>query len=179
MAVDAADPRRGRRSRRPACTPDLVVIGPEDPLVAGVVDALQDRGHLAFGPVAAAARLEGSKKWMKDVLASAGVPTARYRTFGVDDERAAFAFLDSLAAPYVVKTDGLAAGKGVIVTESLADARDAVRSYLSGAAFGDAGRTCVIEEALHGPEVSLFVLCDGRDAVPIALAQDHKRVVRR
>ncbi len=155
--------------------PELVVIGPEDPLVGGVVDELGARGHLAFGPCAAAARLEGSKKWMKDVLAGAGVPTARYRTFGPADQDGAFAFLDALTGPYVVKTDGLAAGKGVIVTDSIADARDAVRAYLSGEAFGDAGRTCVIEEALHGPEVSLFVLCDGRDAVPIALAQDHKR----
>jgi phosphoribosylamine--glycine ligase len=154
---------------------DLVVVGPEDPLVAGVVDALTDRGRLAFGPVAAAARLEGSKRWMKDVLASAGVPTAGYRAFGSGEEPAALAFLESLAGAYVVKTDGLAAGKGVVVTESLAEARDAVRSYLSGDAFGDAGRTCVIEEGLHGPEVSFFVLCDGRDAVPIAVAQDHKR----
>jgi phosphoribosylamine---glycine ligase len=155
---------------------DLVVVGPEDPLVAGVVDAVTEGGRLAFGPRAAAARLEGSKKWMKAVLASAGVPTAGYRSFESGDEAAALAFVESLAAPYVVKTDGLAAGKGVVVTESIADARDAVRSYLSGDAFGDAGRTCVIEEGLHGPEISLFVLCDGRDAVPIALAQDHKRV---
>jgi phosphoribosylamine--glycine ligase len=154
---------------------DLVVVGPEDPLVAGVVDALTEHGRLAFGPGAAAARLEGSKKWMKDVLASAGVPTAAYRAFGSDDEPAALAFLESLAGAYVVKTDGLAAGKGVVVTESLAEARDAVRAYLSGDAFGDAGRTCVIEEGLAGPEISLFVLCDGRDAVPLALAQDHKR----
>ena len=156
--------------------PDLVVIGADDPLVAGVVDAVTARGHLAFGPTRAAARLEGSKAWMKEVLAHAGVPTASYRTFGSGDEDAAFAWLASLAAPYVVKTDGLAQGKGVVVTDSLADARDAVRAYLSGEAFGDAGRTCVIEESLHGPEVSLFVLCDGRDALPIALAQDHKRV---
>ena len=108
--------------------PDLVVVGPEDPLVAGVVDAVQARGHLAFGPAAAAARLEGSKKWMKDVLASAGVPTAGYRSFSAGDEEAAFAFLDSLDGGYVVKTDGLAAGKGVLVTESLTDARDAVRA---------------------------------------------------
>jgi phosphoribosylamine--glycine ligase len=155
--------------------PDLVVVGPEDPLVAGVVDELTARGHLAFGPTAAAARLEGSKRWMKEVLVSAGVPTAAYRSFGTADERAALAWLESLSGPYVVKTDGLAAGKGVVVTESIVDARDAVRSYLSGDAFGDAGRTCVIEEGLHGPEVSLFVLCDGRDAFPIALAQDHKR----
>lgn len=154
---------------------DLVVVGPEDPLVAGVVDALTANGRLAFGPGAAAARLEGSKKWMKEVLASAGVPTAAYRAFGPGEEAAATAFLDSLAGAYVVKTDGLAAGKGVLVTESLADARDAVRAYLSGDAFGDAGRTCVIEERLLGPEVSIFVLCDGRDAVPLAVAQDHKR----
>ena len=174
VAVDAADPSvvadLADRLR-----PDLVVIGPEGPLVAGVVDAVAARGHLAFGPGAAAARLEGSKRWMKDVLSSAGVPTAGYRSFGAADEDAALAFLDALAGPYVVKTDGLAAGKGVIVTDSIEDARDAVRSYLSGDAFGDAGRTCVIEEALRGPEVSLFVLCDGRDAYPIALAQDHKR----
>jgi phosphoribosylamine---glycine ligase len=174
VAVDAADPAAvGDLADR--LRPDLVVVGPEGPLVAGVVDELAARGHLAFGPRAAAARLEGSKKWMKDVLASAGVPTAAYRAFGAAEERAAFAFLDALAGPYVVKTDGLAAGKGVIVTGSIAEARDAVRSYLSGDAFGDAGRTCVIEEGLGGPELSLFVLCDGRDAYPIALAQDHKR----
>ena len=154
---------------------DLVVVGADDPLVAGVVDGVTERGRLAFGPGAAAARLEGSKKWMKDVLASAGVPSAHYRAFGPGDEQAALAFVGSLAGPYVVKTDGLAAGKGVVVTESLAEARDAVRSYLSGAAFGSAGTTCVIEEGLRGPEVSLFVLCDGRDAVPFAVAQDHKR----
>ena len=174
FAVDAVDPA-AVADLADRVRPDLVVVGADDPLVAGVVDAVTERGHLAFGPNAAAARLEGSKKWMKDLLASAGVPTAAYRTFGSEDEGAAFAFLDALTAPYVVKTDGLAQGKGVIVTDSIADARAAVRSYLSGAAFGDAGRTCVIEEALGGPEVSLFVLCDGRDAFPIALAQDHKR----
>ncbi len=174
VAVNAVDPA-AVSDLADRIRPDLVVVGPEDPLVAGVVDALQNRGHLAFGPNAAAARLEGSKKWMKDVLASAGVPTAGYRSFGAGDEAAAFAFLESLTAPYVVKTDGLAAGKGVVVAESMSEAREAVRAYLSGEAFGDAGRTCVIEEALHGPEVSLFALCDGRDAFPIALAQDHKR----
>jgi phosphoribosylamine--glycine ligase len=156
--------------------PDLVVVGADDPLVEGVVDAVTERGYLAFGPNAAAARLEGSKKWMKEVLASAGVPTAAYRAFGADEEAAAFAFIETLPGPYVIKTDGLAAGKGVVIVEWMTDARDAVRSYLSGDAFGDAGRTCIVEEALAGPEVSLFVLCDGRDAFPIALAQDHKRV---
>ncbi|MGQ0825101.1 MAG: phosphoribosylamine--glycine ligase [Actinomycetota bacterium] len=154
---------------------DLVVIGPEHPAVAGVADAVISRGRLTFGPVAAAARLEGSKAWMKAVLVAAGVPTARYGAFTVGEEAQADAYLDSLSAPYVVKTDGLAAGKGVIVTPSLVDARAAVRSYLSGDAFGTAGTTCVIEEAMAGPELSLFVLCDGNDAVPFAAAQDHKR----
>jgi phosphoribosylamine--glycine ligase len=155
--------------------PDLVVVGPEDPLVAGVVDALEDAGHRAFGPRAAAARLEGSKAWMKDVLVAAGVPTARHAAFASADEEHALAFLDTLDGLYVIKTDGLAGGKGVVVTESIAEARDAVRAYLSGAAFGAAGRTCVIEEGLTGPEISLFALCDGRIARPLATAQDHKR----
>jgi phosphoribosylamine---glycine ligase len=154
---------------------DLVVVGPEDPLVAGVVDALVARGRPVFGPTAAAARLEGSKAWMKDVLVAAEVETAAHATFSAGGEAAAFAYLDTMQPPYVVKTDGLAAGKGVVVTESLDDARDAVRAYLSGSAFGDAGRTCVIEEGLTGPELSVFVLCDGRDARVVGVAQDHKR----
>jgi phosphoribosylamine--glycine ligase len=155
---------------------ELVVVGPEEPLVAGAVDAVEAGGRLAFGPRRQAARLEGSKAWMKDVLASAEVPTARHRTFTASDEDAALAFLQELAPPYVVKTDGLAAGKGVAVTESLADARDHVRAYLSGDAFGDAGRTLVVEEGLVGPEMSLLVLCDGNEAVPLEPAQDFKRV---
>jgi phosphoribosylamine--glycine ligase len=115
---------------------------------------------------------------MKEVLVAAGVPTARHAAFGVDDEAAAFAFLETLPGLYVVKTDGLAAGKGVIVTESIAEARDAVRAYLSGAAFGDAGRRLVIEEGMRGPELSLLVVCNGEpdDARPLAPAQDFKRV---
>lgn len=157
---------------------DLVVVGPEVPLVAGVADAVRARGRLAFGPGAAGARLEGSKAWMKHVLADAGVPTARHAAFGDGDLDRAFAFLEEFTAPYVVKTDGLAAGKGVVVTESLADARDAVRAYLSGDAFGDAGRTLVIEEGLTGPELSLLVVCNGDPdaAVPLAPAQDFKRI---
>ena len=138
-------------------------------------------GRLAFGPSAAAARLEGSKAWMKEVLAAAGVPTARVRDVRPPTRRRPRS-PSSRRCPafYVVKTDGLAAGKGVVVTESLADARDAVRAYLSGAAFGDAGRTLVIEEGLTGPEVSLLVLCDGsRSRVPLAPAQDFKRDRRR
>ncbi len=156
---------------------DLVVVSAEDPLVNGVVDAVEAGGILAFGPNAAAARLEGSKAWMKEVLADAGVATARHASFGAGEEEKAFAFLDELPGLYVVKTDGLAAGKGVVVTEDLADARDAVRRYLSGDAFGDAGRTLVIEEGLTGPELSLLVVCNGTTTgVPLAPAQDFKRI---
>ncbi len=154
----------------------LVVVGPEDPLVAGAAVAVRARGRACFGPSASAARLEGSKAWMKDVLVAAGVPTARHATFGADDEAAALAYLETFDGLWVVKTDGLAAGKGVVVTESIDEARATVRDYLSGAAFGAAGRTCVIEEGLTGPEVSFFALCDGTRAVPLACAQDHKRV---
>ena len=155
---------------------DLVVVSPEEPLVNGVVDAVQGRGRPAFGPTADGARLEGSKAWMKEVVADAGVPTARHAAFSVDDEDAALAFLEELPGFYVVKTDGLAAGKGVVVTESIDDARDAVHRYLSGEAFGDAGRRLVIEEGLTGPELSLLVVCNGREGWPLAPAQDFKRI---
>ncbi len=156
---------------------DLAVIGPEAPLVEGLADELRGGGVPVFGPSRGAARLEGSKSWMKEVLAAAGVPTARHAAFGADAEPAALAFLETLPGLYVIKTDGLASGKGVLVTESLADARDAVRDYLAGRAFGDAGRTVVIEEGLTGPELSLLVLCDGSlEGVPLAPAQDFKRV---
>lgn len=153
---------------------DLYVIGPEAPLVAGLADDLRAAGRTVFGPGSDGARLEGSKSWMKDVLVAAGVPTARHGTF--TEVEPAFAFLDTLDELYVVKTDGLAAGKGVVVTTSLDEARDAVREYLSGAAFGDAGRTLVIEEGLTGPELSVLAVCDGRTAVALAPAQDFKRV---
>jgi phosphoribosylamine--glycine ligase len=156
---------------------DLAVIGPEAPLVDGLADELRERGLAVFGPSKAAARLEGSKSWMKDVLARAGVPTARHSAFTADQEGAALAYLETLPGLYVIKTDGLAAGKGVVVTESIVDARDAVREYLAGRAFGDAGRTVVIEEGLTGPELSLLVLCDGSlVGVPLAPAQDFKRI---
>jgi phosphoribosylamine--glycine ligase len=156
---------------------DLVVVSAEEPLVNGVADAVETRGILVFGPSAAAARLEGSKAWMKEVLADAGVPTARHAAFGAGEEDKAHAFLEELPGLYVVKTDGLAAGKGVVVTEQLAEARDAVRRYLSGEAFGDAGRTLVIEEGLTGPELSLLVVCNGTtDGTPLAPAQDFKRI---
>lgn len=152
---------------------DLFVVGPEAPLVEGLADRLRVQGKRVFGPGADGARLEGSKAWMKEVLVDAGVPTARHGTF-VEVEPA-LAFLESLPGLYVVKTDGLAAGKGVVVTESLADAREAVRSYLSGEAFGEAGRTIVIEEGLSGPELSVLAVCDGSTAVALAPAQDFKR----
>jgi phosphoribosylamine--glycine ligase len=175
-ALDAGDPA-AVAALADDIAADVVVIGPEVPLVAGAADAVRARGRLAFGPGAEGARLEGSKAWMKHVLAAAGVPTARHRSFGPGDEDAACTFLAEFGAPWVVKTDGLAAGKGVVVTESLADARDAVRAYLSGEAFGDAGRTLVIEEGLTGPELSLLVVCNGDPdaAVPLAPAQDFKR----
>ena len=153
---------------------DLFVIGPEVPLVAGLADRLRASGRLVFGPGADGARLEGSKAWMKSLLSDARVPTARHGVFS--DVRAASAFLRSLAPPYVVKTDGLAAGKGVLVTGTLDEAVADVAAKLSGAAFGDAGRRVVIEEGLVGSEVSLLCICDGRRAVPLAPAQDHKRL---
>jgi phosphoribosylamine--glycine ligase len=153
---------------------DLFVIGPEVPLVDGLADRLRAQGKLVFGPGADGARLEGSKAWMKQVLVEAGVPTARYGTFVEPDD--AHGFLDTLDGLYVVKTDGLAAGKGVTVTESIDEARDAVTNFLSGAAFGDAGRRVVIEEGLTGPELSVLAICDGRRAVALAPAQDFKRV---
>jgi phosphoribosylamine--glycine ligase len=155
---------------------DVVVVAADRQLVNGVADAVRARGILTFGPNADGARLEGSKTWMKNLLTDAGVPTARFGSFV--DETPAFDFLRALAPPYVVKTDGLAEGKGVLVTESRSDAQDAVRAYLSGAAFGDAGRTLVIEEGMSGPELSLLVVCNGKpgDARPLAPAQDFKRL---
>ncbi len=153
---------------------DLFVIGPEAPLVDGLADRLRAAGRLVFGPGADGARLEGSKAWMKELVGAAGVPTARHGTFTELDD--ALEFLDTMAPPFVVKTDGLAAGKGVVVTDSLTEARNAVEDYLSGQAFGDAGRTLVIEEGLVGPELSVLAVCDGQRAVLLAPAQDFKRV---
>ena len=153
---------------------DLFVVGPEAPLVDGLADRLRARGALVFGPGADGARLEGSKGWMKSVLDRAGVPTARHGTFA--DVGPALAFLDTLDGLYVVKTDGLAAGKGVLVTDSRAEAAADVRAKLSGASFGEAGTTVVIEEGLTGPELSVLAVCDGTRAVPLPPAQDFKRV---
>ncbi|MEM7652830.1 MAG: phosphoribosylamine--glycine ligase [Pseudomonadota bacterium] len=153
-------------------TIDLVVVGPEGPLVAGLVDRLQAVGIRAFGPTAAAAALEGSKAFMKDLCAKHGIPTAGYGVFSAPDE--AKTFIQQHGAPIVVKADGLAAGKGVIIAETVQDAESAVDDMLSGNAFGGAGATVVIEEFLTGEEVSFFAIVDGKTALPLASAQDHK-----
>jgi phosphoribosylamine--glycine ligase len=153
---------------------DLYVIGPETPLVDGLADRLRAGGRLVFGPGADGARLEGSKAWMKEVLQEAGVPTAAYGAF--TDPEPAISFLRSLPPPWVVKTDGLAAGKGVLVTASFDEAVDDVRGKLAGTAFGPAGRRVVIEEWMDGPELSLLCVCDGHRAVALAPAQDFKRL---
>ncbi len=152
---------------------DLFVIGPEVPLVDGLADRLRAQGKLVFGPGADGARIEGSKAFMKELLAEAGVPTARFGAF--TEVAPAVEFLRSLDGPWVVKTDGLAAGKGVLVTDSLAEAEADVAAKLSGDSFGEAGQRVVIEEGLTGPECSLLVLCDGQRLAPLAPAQDFKR----
>ena len=152
---------------------DLVVIGPEVPLVEGLADRLRARGRLVVGPGADGAQLEGSKAFMKELLVEAGVPTARHWTVSSADEAAVI--LADLSPPYVIKTDGLAAGKGVLVTEDLTEALRDVESKLSGTSFGAAGETVVIEEGLVGPECSLIALCDGTTAIPFSPAQDFKR----
>jgi len=153
---------------------DLVVVGPEGPLVLGLVDRLNEAGIRAFGPSAAAARLEGSKGFMKDLCAAHGIPTAAYGRF--TDAAAAKAFVRERGAPIVVKADGLAAGKGVVVAESVAEAEAAVDDALVANRFGDAGAELVVEEFLEGEEVSYFALVDGKTVLPLASAQDHKRV---
>ena len=153
---------------------DLFVVGPEAPLVDGLADRLRAAGRLVFGPGADGSRLEGSKAWMKELLVEAGVATAAYGTF--TDAGAAREFLASLEPPFVVKTDGLAAGKGVAIVPTRAEAEAVVDRYLSGEAFGDAGRTLVIEEYLDGDELSVFAACDGTAAVFMGAARDHKRI---
>ncbi len=152
---------------------DLVVVGPEAPLVAGVVDELARREIPAFGPDAAAARLEASKAHAKQVMNAAGAPTAGH--VATDDRDQAHAALDDFSAPYVVKADGLAAGKGVRICESLDEARDAVDDAIVRRVFGEAGASVVIEEFLEGPERSVFAVCDGTDLVVLPPAQDYKR----
>ena len=153
---------------------EFVVVGPEAPLVAGLVDKLAAVGIKSFGPSAAAAMMEGSKGFMKDFCARHAIPTAAYGRF--TEAAAAKAFIAEQGAPIVVKADGLAAGKGVIIAETVEQAYEAVDSMLHGGAFGAAGAELVIEEFLGGEEASFFALCDGEVAIPLASAQDHKRV---
>ncbi|MCI7730186.1 phosphoribosylamine--glycine ligase [Enorma burkinafasonensis] len=152
----------------------LVVIGPEAPLVAGVADAVRAAGIACFGPGAAGAEVEGSKRFSKELMGRAGVPTAAYGSF--TDEASALAYVREQGAPLVVKADGLAAGKGVVVATELAEAEEAVRECFAGA-FGAAGSTVVIEEMLTGPECSLLAFTDGKTVRPMATAQDHKRAL--
>lgn len=154
-------------------TIDLVVIGPEAPLVAGVADALRAQNIAVFGPDANGARIEASKMFAKQVMANANVPTAG--SVAVGDVALAYAALERFGAPYVVKADGLAQGKGVTVTNSLAEARNAVDAALTDQVFGEAGKMLVIEAFLDGPERSVFGVCDGTQVVLLAPAQDYKR----
>ncbi|MEX1034098.1 MAG: phosphoribosylamine--glycine ligase [Cellvibrionaceae bacterium] len=152
----------------------LTIVGPEAPLVAGICDYFRAHNLPCFGPSKNAAQLEGSKAFTKDFLARHNIPTAAYQSF--TDPSAALAYIDEKGAPIVVKADGLAAGKGVIVAETVADAKDAVEDMLSGNAFGEAGCRVVIEEFLRGEEASFIVVADGENILPMATSQDHKRI---
>tara|TARA_B110000046_G_scaffold186044_1_gene231797 strand:+ start:13792 stop:15087 length:1296 start_codon:yes stop_codon:yes gene_type:complete len=151
----------------------LTIVGPEQPLVDGVVDYFYQRGLPIFGPSKGAAQLEGSKAFTKDFLERQQIPTAAYGNFTDLDE--ALRYLDKVGAPIVIKADGLAAGKGVIVAMTMTDAKDAVRDMLAGNAFGAAGHRVVIEEFLDGEEASFIVMVDGKNVLPMATSQDHKR----
>jgi len=153
---------------------ELTIVGPEAPLVDGVVDYFSEQGLKCFGPSKGAAQLEGSKAFTKDFLARHQIPTAAYENF--TEVEPALAYIRQQGAPIVVKADGLAAGKGVIVAETVAQAEDAVRDMLSGNAFGDAGCRVVIEEFLDGEEASFIVMVDGKNVLPMATSQDHKRM---
>ncbi len=151
---------------------DFVMVGPEAPLAAGIVDDLAAAGFKAFGPSKAASQLESSKGFTKDLCQANNIPTAAYQRFS--DAAKAKAYIRQMGAPIVVKADGLAAGKGVVVAMTIAEAEDAIDMMLGGG-FGAAGAEAVVEEFLTGEEASFFVLCDGDDALPLAAAQDHKR----
>lgn len=171
--VDPLDPEAVTRLAT-ARDVDLVVVGPEGPLAAGVADALEEAGVAVFGPSASAARLEASKAFAKEIMTSAGVPTAAHGEFTERD--AAYARLESSDGPYVVKADGLAGGKGVLVTEDLIAAKGWVDVCLGGR-FGESGATVVIEDHLEGDEVSVFFICSGDTAVPLDPARDYKRLL--
>ena len=173
VLLDAEDPAAvADFARETDCS--LVVIGPEAPLVVGVADAVRAVGIPCFGPGAEGAQVEGSKKFSKELMERAGVPTAAYASF--TDEAAALAYVRDQGAPLVVKADGLAAGKGVVVATELSQAEDAVRACFDGA-FGKAGATVVIEEMMTGPECSLLAFTDGETVRPMCTSQDHKRAL--
>ncbi len=154
---------------------DLTIVGPEGPLVEGIVDIFQERNLTIFGPTAQAAQLEGSKIFMKNFLDRHNVPTARY--IETDSLQDAYGFINSLEVPIVVKADGLCGGKGVIIAASKDEAKRAAGEMLSGNSFGDAGTKIVVEEFLDGYELSVFAICDGKDYVVLPAAQDHKRLL--
>ncbi len=154
---------------------DLTIVGPEGPLVDGIVDTFQARGLAIFGPSKAAAQLEGSKIFMKNFLARHSVPTAAY--IETDSLEKAYKFINTLQAPIVVKADGLCGGKGVIIAQSQDEAKKAAGEMLSGNSFGDAGTSIVVEEFLDGYELSVFAICDGKDFVVLPAAQDHKKLL--
>lgn len=173
VLLDAEDPAAvADFARETGC--GLVVIGPEAPLVVGVADAVRAVGIPCFGPGAEGAQVEGSKKFSKELMERAGVPTAAYASF--TDEAAALAYVRDQGAPLVVKADGLAAGKGVVVATELSQVEDAVRACFDGA-FGKAGATVVIEEMMTGPECSLLAFTDGETVRPMCTSQDHKRAL--
>lgn len=153
---------------------DFVMVAPDDPLVAGMVDALEVAGIRAFGPVKAAAIIEGSKSFSKDLMRKYNIPTAGYQVF--ESSEAAIDYLDTCSAPIVVKADGLALGKGVIIAKALDEAKAAVKEIMNDKIFGAAGSKVVIEEFIEGPEVSILAFTDGKTVVPMVSSQDHKRV---
>ncbi len=153
---------------------DFTVVGPEAPLVKGVVDLFSKNGLKIFGPSQSAARLEGSKVFMKEMLVKAGIPTAHYKTFA--DPASAISHLDTAEFPLVIKADGLAAGKGVLVTNDKVEAQEFINATMGQKVFGASGDTIIIEQFLPGEEASYIVVADGKNFVPLASAQDHKRV---
>lgn len=155
---------------------DLVVVGPEQPLVAGIADALEAQGIAVVGPSQAAAQLEGSKAFSKRFMHAHQIPTAAYRSFSEGQQDEALAYLETQALPVVIKADGLAAGKGVLICETLEHAREVVADMLSGKSFGQAGQTIVIEQFLRGIEISIFVLSDGSHYLTLPSAKDYKRI---
>jgi phosphoribosylamine--glycine ligase len=154
---------------------DLTIVGPEQPLVDGVVDIFKEQGLTIFGPSKAAAQLEGSKVYMKNILKKYNIPTAAF--IETNDQDEAYSFIDSMTrTPIVVKADGLCAGKGVIIAQTKDEAKEAVKGMLSGESFGDAGNNVIVEEYLDGYELSIFAICDGDNYKVLPAAQDHKRV---